>query len=140
MIKEFGEKENLYYAKQLIDGVSVEAEPQKGAPKKTYTYQDLDLLHRAWSPFNDDELFMRIIIDDFFNFFGKIGYLLDNEVITKKEISYFLWYIEKVVQIEAIMTYAKMCGYELFGVFLDKIRMLPDDFKPLVEKYYSRQK
>ena len=38
------------------------------------------------------------------------------------------------------MTYAKDLDYELFAVFLDKIGMFPDDFKPLVEKYYARKK
>jgi hypothetical protein len=139
LIKEFEENQNLFYAKELIDGVSIEAEPKKGATKKTYTGFDLDLLSKS-PPFNDDELFMRIIIDNFLNFFGKIGYLLDNNIITKKEISYFLYYIERVVKRQPVMTYAKNLEYELFGVFLDKIGMLPHDFKPLVEKYYSRQK
>jgi hypothetical protein len=139
LIKEFDEKETLYYAKQIIDGVPVEAEPKKGAAKKTFTYADLDHLY-ANPPFSDDELFIRIIIDHFLNFFGKIGYLLDNEIITKKEISYFLYYIERAIRNEAIKVYARMHDYELFGVFLDKIGMLPDDFQPLVQNYYRRQK
>ena len=120
LIKEFDEKENLYYAKEMIDGIPFEAIPKKDATKKTYTHSYLDLLY-AKNQFNDDELFVRIIIDNFLNFFGKLGYLLDNEIITKKEVSYFLYYVDKVIVSKPVMTYAKDLDYELFAVLLDKL-------------------
>ena len=91
LIKEFDEKENLYYSKEIIYGIPFEAEPKKDGPKQTYRHSDLDLLYTK-TPFSDDELFLRIIIDNFLNFFGKIGYLLHNEIITKKKKLYFILY------------------------------------------------
>lgn len=129
MIKEFDEKKNLYYAKQIIDGIPFKVE---GNEDKTYTQNYLDSL-KIPTPITDDDLFIRIIIDNFLNFFGKLGYLLDNEINTKKDLSYFLYYIDKAIWIKPVMTYAMAADYELFDVFLDKIGMLPDHFQLLVK-------
>lgn len=83
LIKEFEEKKNLYYAKEIIDGISIEAEFKEGN-KKIYTPDYLESLLKP-VPETDDELFIRIIIDNFLNFFGKLGYLLDNKIILKKK-------------------------------------------------------
>jgi hypothetical protein len=144
LIKEFDERENIFYAKELIDSVHIKLEDNNGK-LKTYTKKDLsNLLTRTeidyTNPLDEDEIRIRTIIDSLLNFFGKLGYLMDNELITKKEINYFLYYIEKVIYDESIVTFAKNLDYELFAILLEKIGMIPNDLKPLVQKYNNRLK
>jgi len=47
---------------------------------------------------------------------------MDNELITKKEINCFLWFIEATKNNKSIITFAKNLDYELFSVLLEKNR------------------
>ena len=112
---------------------------------KTYTKKDFpNLLIRKDNnytlPLDEDEIRIRLIIDSLLNFFGKLGYLMDNDLITKKEINYFLYYIERAIYDESIITFAKNLDYELFAILLEKIGMIPSDLEPLVQKYNNRLK
>ena len=144
LIKEFDEGEKIFYAKELIDGVHIKLE-DNNRKFKTYSKKDFpNLLIRKdndyTKPLDEDEIRIRLLIDSLLNFFGKLGYLMDNELITKKEINYFLYYIERTIDDESIIAFAKNLDYELFAILLEKIGIIPNDLKPLVQKYNNRLK
>ena len=64
------------------------------------------------------ERIIRECFDELLNYFGKLGYLLDRELIKKNEIKYFDYYIKKAVQNEAVMRYARLYEFENFGLLL----------------------
>lgn len=143
LIKEFDENKNIFYAKELVDGIHINVKDNNGK-LKTYTKKDLNLLYRKdndyTKPLDEDEIRIRTFMDSLLAFFGKLGYLMDNELITKKEINYFVYYIEEVLREESILKFAKDLDYELFAILLEKIGMIPNDLKPLVQKYNNRLK
>ena len=65
---------------------------------------------------------------------------MDNDLITKKEINYFLYYIKRAIYDESIITFTKNLDYELFALLLEKIGIIPSDLEPLVQKYNNRLK
>ena len=143
LIKEFDESENILYAKDLVAGIDIRLKDNNGE-LQTYTKKDLsNYLTRMdydTKQLDEHENRIRTIMDSLLNFFGKLGYLMDNELITKKEINYFFWYIEKAKNDKSIITFAKNLDYELFAVLLEKIGMIPNDLKPLVQEYNNRLK
>lgn len=143
LIKEFDENEKIFYAKELVDGIHINVKDNNGK-LKTYTKKDLNLLYRKdndyTKPLDEDEIRIRTFMDSPLAFFGKLGYLMDNELITKKEINYFVYYIEEVLREESILKFAKDLDYELFAILLEKIGMIPNDLRPLVRKYNNRIK
>jgi hypothetical protein len=87
LMKEFDDNKNLHYAKELIDGVPIELEFDKGKSIK-YKKDDLPSLLRQDAinrELTRDEITIRNIFDALLNFFGRLGYLIDIGVITKKE-------------------------------------------------------
>jgi hypothetical protein len=96
--------------------------------------------HPHITELNQDEIVIRTIFDALLNFFGKLGYLIDTGIITKKELGYFLYYIEKAKDNWALIHYAKNLDYELFAILLYRMGGIPCDLQPLVKQYNERLK
>lgn len=65
-----------------------------------------ELLHKAMKVVKDDyewpqpEEFMREVLDRFFDFFGKLDSFIDIGLLKFKDLNYFYYYFELLVQIE----------------------------------------
>lgn len=98
LIEEFEKKRAILYARELIDGVPITLNPSdiqfdipiKLDSKNLKKYYSTDLSKLTGSVYDDDDvILMKIIMDSLLNFFGKLGYLIDNKLITKKRRQVF---------------------------------------------------
>jgi hypothetical protein len=80
----------------------------------------LPLNEEKGSELNKDEIIIRNVIDSLLNFFGKLGYLIDMGILTRRDIGYFEYYVKKAKEDEAVMQFAKRLHYDLFLLFLDQ--------------------
>ncbi|MGA9154019.1 MAG: hypothetical protein WBZ36_25850 [Candidatus Nitrosopolaris sp.] len=157
-MREFDENKKIYYAKELIDNVPIQLkhddEVIANIPIKLrycdedkilkYKRDDLEFFlvgnpHTA-AELNQDEIVIRTIFNALLNFFGKLGYLVDTGIVTKRELGYFLYYIEKAKDNWAVIHFAKDLDYELFAVLLNRIGIIPNDLQSLVKEYNKRAK
>ena len=155
LIEEFEKKKGIFYAKELIDNVPIRIDPSEKEfidnpfkltdSKGVKVYHTSDLSKLTESILDEDVLLIKFIMDSLLNFFGKLGYLIDNKLITKNDISYFLYYIEEAKDNKDVRLFATDFGYELFAVLLYKIGMITksekdQDFIALVDKHYNRSR
>ena len=106
LMREFDENKEINYAKELIDGVSIQLKHDNETisdmpinlkycdENKILRYKEdyLEFLlvgHPHPLDLNQDEFIIRTIFDALLSFFGKLGYLVDTHNITKKELGYF---------------------------------------------------
>lgn len=159
LMTEFDMNKKIRYANTLIENIPIQLKHDNeiisGMPI-TLRYSDNEnkvLKYRSdYLPFllvghrsntqdlNQDEFIVREIFDELLNFFGKLGYLIDKGLITKKDLNYFLYYIELAKDNWAVIHFARDYNYELFAILLDRMEIIPADLLELATKYKVRAK
>jgi hypothetical protein len=135
-MKEFDECKDLTIAKLLLDDFVFPAEDGKEYSKDNLAEVLRDHKIRE---VEGSEIDVRGSFDALLNFFGKLGYLIDIGVITRIELGYFRYYIDKAFDQSSVKNYAVTYEFELFAVLLDKMGMtLTLELRDLVNKYYER--
>lgn len=91
--------------------------------------------------FDYGEIQIRMSFDELLNFFGKLGYLLDRDIIKNEELKYFEYYIKKTIRNKAVMRYARLYEFENFALLLSEtdnftnyLRDLPETELPKEHK------
>jgi hypothetical protein len=165
LMKEFIESPSLKLAKDILENKPLYPEKRIGwniIKEDHYTKSNLSVLLRKRqptvasdgmctvtclsSPIEDPsnidgpirdkgENEIRESFDAFLDFFGKLGYLLDIGVISKKEISFFLYFIRKTIDDKAIINYVDVYDFQMFAILLDKLNMLPKELSRLKDSY-----
>ena len=141
LMKEFDTDMRLDAARRLLEGFKYIPEGQGHAFDK----DGLNTLLRNHRKSTDSridpaELKVRESFVALLDFFGKLGYLLDIKVITKKELGYFKWYIYKARNDANINTFAKTYSFELYAVLLNKMDALPETLRDLSKRYYDNER
>jgi hypothetical protein len=157
LIKEFDEYESLRYAKLILDDFTLnpKQDPEKREYRNIksegyYSKKNLSIIlryHRTTNTtgiesvdkpvYDQGEQDIRDSFSALLDFFGKLGYLLDIRAITKKEIRYFQYYIEKSKNNDAIIRYARLYEFQMFAVLLHKLGSLPEQLLSLKNDYYK---
>jgi hypothetical protein len=126
LIKEFDESKTMNHAKFLLDAhyiIIKEKKEEEEVPEVTgWNKDDLELVlrdHRI-EPIGSAEAEIRESFDSLLDFFCKLDYLLEIKQITKQEILYFRYYIDKVKTELAVLNYIKIYKFPLHG-YLDEI-------------------
>lgn len=166
LMREFDENKKIYYAKELIDGVSIQLKHDNETISDmpiNLKYFDKNKILRYKEDYlrfllaghphqevelNQDEVIVRTIFDALLSFFGKLGYLMDTHNITKKELGYFMYEIQNAKDNWAVIQFTINLKYELFAVLLDKLKLIKslehaeqsESLKHLAEQYYKRNK
>jgi hypothetical protein len=83
--------------------------------------------------FDYGEIQVRMSFDELLNFFGKLGYLLDRDIIKNEELKYFEYYIKKTIRNRAVMRYARLYEFENFALLLSKIDNFSNYLRDLPE-------
>jgi hypothetical protein len=65
--------------------------------------------------------------DALLDFFGKLGYLIEVQLMRKEETLYFQYYINKAIKNDAIITYAKIYQFGLFALLIEKLNLQPKE-------------
>lgn len=140
LIKEFDESENLSHAKKILDGFVLERQEEWNA---NYNYGPSNLgiilryLYDKDKVIDKGEISIRGSFDSLLDFFGKLGYLMDINVITIKEINYFVYFINKALANPHVISYALNYDFQMFAVLLGKLGLLPEQLYPLLKEHYK---
>lgn len=105
LIKEFDKSNEMSIAKALLDNYYVT--PRKGWKLERYYYHrkhldDILSMHAVDDP---GEAAIRKSFDTLLDFFCKLEYLLDINLITPKEIDYFSYYIDQAADEPSVIKY-----------------------------------
>jgi hypothetical protein len=119
LIKEFDDNERMRYAKDLLDSYILKDDKWDHMDG----YYCLGNLHRILRKHDTlkggvkdpGERDIRKSFDALSDFFCKLEYLKDLELIDEKEIAYFNYYIYKVAKNDAIKNYIKYYEFPLYG-------------------------
>jgi hypothetical protein len=161
LIREFDTSKKLQLAKMILDDFVLYPEKRMGwsiKEERYYRRQNLGKILRY--PMKPEEVIVdqgehdiRDSFSSLLDFFGKLGYLLDLGVITKKDLGYFQYYIRRARYHEEkneegritkradnieLIIYAKNYEFELFAVLLDKLGVIPKILDPLLKNYHER--
>lgn len=142
LMREFEESPRLKTAKDILEDKPLYPNSRMGWNidiDDYYTRIHLkDILRpRDERPVQDKgENEIRESFDALLDFFGKLGYLLDIEVISRKEIRFFLYFIKKTKDEEAVIDYVKKYEFQMFPVLLYKLGALPESLLGLKDSYY----
>jgi hypothetical protein len=111
LINEFDESEQMKIAKYLLDDKKIERHPDWKWPDNFYRKQYLPIILR--NPLEtkkiDDagEYAIRESFDALLDFFAKLEYLLETDLIKPKEIMYFKYYLDKIYDEKAVEKYIR---------------------------------
>jgi hypothetical protein len=143
LINEFDTNKNIFYAKELIDYIPVQIEDDKGNILGKYEKKLQRLLNEG-SQQNKDVINIKIVFDSLLNFLRKLGYLIDTHILTRHDVTYFEYYIEKVRNDPSIIQYSVDQRYDLFLVLLDRTGYveegIEDKMCSIIAEYNKRAK
>ena len=122
LTKEFEESDKLKNAKLILDGFILDARDPYHPERTNWQRKELDRLGKGYYrknnlntilrvPKNYDkisdpgEMDIRNSFDSLLDFFGKLGYLIHIKIITRKEIIYFQYYIDKIIETKDVRLY-----------------------------------
>lgn len=129
LISEFEDpSNNMYLAKELLDsfkyGVGLKWKEQVYADYQVYHIDEKEIFrhHDDTNPINDmGEIEIRKSFDAIFDFFGKLGYLLNIGLLKKEELEYFQYYIKKAKDSESVGYYLSNYDFDLYHILLTKL-------------------
>jgi hypothetical protein len=140
LMKDFDTNDKLKTALDLLDDYIVEV---TGPISREFGRDNLKTIlrdHKILKVNDPAEIAIRESFTALLDFFGKLGYLMDIMTITRTELGYFEYYINKAKSDPSIVNYAQTYEFELFAVLLEKIDSLPNTLKPLAAAYHKRNK
>ena len=108
LITEFGNSDKKI-AKDLLDDFWM-----KDKKDKIICYSNLEIVlrnHKESGVSDIVELDARESFDKLFDFFSKLDYLIQLKLISKRDLYYFEYYIEKTVANNGCMNYAEIYNY-----------------------------
>jgi hypothetical protein len=108
LINEFDESKNMKIAKYLLDDKKIERGPDWEWPDEFYRKQYLSIIlrdHKEKEIKDAGEFAIRESFDALLDFFLKLEYLLETEIIKQKEIIYFKYYLDKISDEKAVIKY-----------------------------------
>jgi hypothetical protein len=125
LLEEFDKSKEMEYAKNILDGRNLNPEQGWKYPKGYYNRNDLAIILRDSKPtFGIDDLgevAIRHSFDALLDFFCKLEYLLNINLVRVEEIEYFRYYLDIAAGEASIVKYVK------YGKFpLEFKRLSPD--------------
>lgn len=134
LMQEFDNSQSTEIAKKMLDGFifrypewehSLEEPPYyKIENTKIFRYHDAEKVE------DEGEKATRTSFDALLDFFGKLGYLVKMGLISKKEVEYFKYYINKSADSEAIGFYLSNYDFPLYNKLLEELGLTQK--KPLI--------
>jgi hypothetical protein len=121
LIDEFDNSKEMKYAKDILDDRTIKPKKLWQYPRDYYHKAYLKYILRAHNENNENAIFddgedtIRRSFDALIDFFCKLEYLLNLKLITRKEISYFTYYIDRVANNEDVMNYISNYEFPLYG-------------------------
>jgi hypothetical protein len=140
LMEEFDTNETLNIARTILDGFPFIVD---GPEQREFGFDKLSdyLRDPSQLPVNDiSEINLRNSFTALLDFFGKLGYLMDIGAITRRDLGYFEYYINKASNNPAIIIYTRIYKFELYAVLLDKMNLIPSTLKEVAKDYYLRNK
>jgi len=130
LISEYRGSEKIQLALKILDDFVVKPLDENDVVKPDHPYDyyrksNLGSILRDHleAPITDlGEMAIREAFDELLDFLGILGYYLSEGVITKQDLSYFNYYIDKLKDNEAIENYANTYGFEGYKQLIDKYR------------------
>lgn len=117
LIADFSRKENQIALRMLDDFVYVKPENSDALPHEQAVRDDglAIYLRNHRNPGNaiteEYEIVVRNSFDSLFDFFTKLSYYLQNNLITPKELIYFQYYIDKIKTKKEALGYVRIYFY-----------------------------
>lgn len=138
LMREFDTNETLEMARQILDGFPVVVEGpgqlhREFSTDKLSTYLRDDKQNKVTDP---AEINLRDSFTALLDFFCKLGYLMDIDAITRRDLGYFEYYVSEASKDPGISTYTKLYKFELYAVLLDKMDLIPSILKDIAIEYY----
>lgn len=82
-----------------------------------------EALNEALPSTNFSKQRVRLSFDKLLDFFGKLEYYLSLNLMSKDEVKYFYYYIEKSAKNDAIRTYADKYDFDLFLLLVRRLNL-----------------
>lgn len=115
LISEFLQSESEIARHLLDDFVYVKTQDRNKTPEEQYqlaTPLRSYLRHHNEAPIKtEDEMIVRKSFDNLLDFFTKLSYYLSNNLITRKELIYFRYYILKIQEKEEVLKFIEKYFY-----------------------------
>lgn len=124
LVKEFDETTLLKTAKKLLDNFYLDPEHSWAKQDSRY-YGNRNLVHILrnheveWVS-DPGEMAVRESIDAILDFFGKLEYLLEVNLIKVQEIVYFDYYLKKASESDAVQKYTEYYKFPLYAKLLSR--------------------
>lgn len=123
LIREFDTSEEMILAKEILDAKRIQGKKIDNSSNdpREYDIRKLDrvLRYDESRVFTGAEEKIRESFDSLLDFFCKMDYLLEIGILKGHEISYFKYYIDRAVKIDALIKYAVAYNFPFHG-YLDK--------------------
>jgi len=142
LMKEFDTDERLDAALKLLDDFVIKITGSITGDRDFDKASLMNVLrdHHLMKVNDPAEMKVRESFTALLDFFGKLGYLMDIRVITRRELGYFDYYIYKAKDNDNVNHFAKIYSHELYAVLLDKMHEIPEMLRGLSIQYYNRKK
>lgn len=116
LITEFDNSEKMFFAKKILDNFHIRVTNQG----PNWHKGDLSVILRIPSTdesysYSDDQIKIRESFDALLDFLCKLDYLIKINLITKNELSYFNYYVDRLVNEPSIIKYLKNFNFPLYG-------------------------
>jgi hypothetical protein len=114
-------RKDVIFPKYLLDDKKVERRPNWKWPDDFYRRQYLSIILRKKEINDAGEFDIRESFDALLDFFYKLEYLYETDIIRSKEIIYFKYYLDKISREPAVMKYNAIYN---FPVNIEKLQSL----------------
>ena len=114
LIKEFDESEQMKYAKDLLDDKTICPQCNWKYKQRFYHKQNFDIILRDHGPkpiSDPGEFAIRKSFDALLDFFYKLQYLFEINLIKSNEIRYFKYYVDKIAKEENVINYINIYSF-----------------------------
>lgn len=112
LMKEFYDSETMTVAKQILDDILV---PNYGFYDEKRLFLTLRDHRKITVPWNDGDDIVRGSFDTFLDFLTKLESLISIKLVTKKELDFFLYFINKAGANKAVINYIRIYKFPLYG-------------------------
>src|SRR5262249_8381706 len=128
LIFQFDRSQEMFYAKQILDGFIPPVEHDWVYPKEHYNIGHLDDIlrdHKVRSITDPGEITIRKSFDELLDFFAKLEYLFSIDLLTAHQLEYFRYYINKASNEDAVVNYVKTYSFPLHGKLDNRLNSDP---------------
>jgi YVTN family beta-propeller protein len=123
LVEEFDNRSKFGIAKDLLDDKSVkfetnEKDPANDYPNRVYLKNKLDVIlrdhnKRRINTIGEEKI--REAFDHFLDFLVKLEYLVNIELVSMEQISYFKYFIDIAAENKGVKNYVRIYKFPLFG-------------------------